>query len=279
MIGASIGVSLAAIVSWLNISEKNGYKINPIDMVVSSVAAIIALGKMGAFTVTTASELGFGSWAALGFLAAVGIKFSIQGMETVPGMTENQKFIQGLVTALGVIGAGVIGFAFGGPAGAVIGISVAAGLTFLLNQIDWNTEAISKRELDYGLNNIVDNASAKLYAETGSVKPKIRTTGGHATEFASGGFPDEGSLFFAGEAGPELVGTVNGRTGVVNREQLTAGFEDIMDNTNSVILQAALNIVETIRAKNTTPVVKIGDKDVANAAERGNRLMGASLVR
>lgn len=99
------------------------------------------------------------------------------------------------------------------------------------------------------------------------------------SQYASGGFPDQGSLFLAGEAGPELVGTVNGRTGVANSEQLTAGFEDVMDNTNSVILQAAMNIVETIRSKDMSPIVRIGDKDIANAADRGNRLIGASLVR
>ncbi|MGI6176794.1 MAG: hypothetical protein ACOYJC_11715, partial [Christensenellales bacterium] len=33
--------------------------------------------------------------------------------------------------------------------------------------------------------------------------------------FAKGGYPDKGSLFIAGEAGPELVGNINGRTEVI----------------------------------------------------------------
>ena len=38
--------------------------------------------------------------------------------------------------------------------------------------------------------------------------------------FAQGGFPDQGQLFIAREAGPELVGTLNGRNAVVNNDQI-----------------------------------------------------------
>ena len=42
--------------------------------------------------------------------------------------------------------------------------------------------------------------------------------------FASGGFPTEGELFMAREAGPELVGQINGRTAVANNDQITNGI-------------------------------------------------------
>lgn len=42
--------------------------------------------------------------------------------------------------------------------------------------------------------------------------------------FASGGFPDEGSLFVANEAGPEMVGTIGGRTAVANNDQIVEGI-------------------------------------------------------
>jgi hypothetical protein len=38
--------------------------------------------------------------------------------------------------------------------------------------------------------------------------------GSHAGGFASGGFPSEGDLFIANERGPEMVGTIGGRTAV-----------------------------------------------------------------
>lgn len=44
--------------------------------------------------------------------------------------------------------------------------------------------------------------------------------------FASGGFPDEGQIFLAREAGPELVGTIGGRTAVANNDQIIAGIRE-----------------------------------------------------
>lgn len=43
-------------------------------------------------------------------------------------------------------------------------------------------------------------------------------------QYASGGFPTEGELFMAREAGPELVGRMNGRTAVANNDQITDGI-------------------------------------------------------
>lgn len=42
--------------------------------------------------------------------------------------------------------------------------------------------------------------------------------------WAEGGFPTTGSLFIANEAGPEMVGTMNGRTAVANNDQIVAGI-------------------------------------------------------
>lgn len=42
--------------------------------------------------------------------------------------------------------------------------------------------------------------------------------------FASGGFPDQGQMFIAREAGPELVGTIGGRTAVANNDQIISGI-------------------------------------------------------
>ncbi|MCD8201747.1 MAG: hypothetical protein LUD47_06770 [Clostridia bacterium] len=45
------------------------------------------------------------------------------------------------------------------------------------------------------------------------------------TGFANGGFPDEGQLFIANEAGPELVGTMGGHTAVANNDQIVEGIK------------------------------------------------------
>ena len=42
--------------------------------------------------------------------------------------------------------------------------------------------------------------------------------------YATGGFPEEGQMFIAREAGPELVGTMNGHTAVANNDQIIEGI-------------------------------------------------------
>lgn len=42
--------------------------------------------------------------------------------------------------------------------------------------------------------------------------------------FAGGGFPSAGSLFLAGESGPEIVGTMGGQTAVANTDQIVSGI-------------------------------------------------------
>ena len=42
--------------------------------------------------------------------------------------------------------------------------------------------------------------------------------------FASGGFPDEGQLFVAREAGPEMVGTIGGQTAVASNNDILSGI-------------------------------------------------------
>ena len=40
--------------------------------------------------------------------------------------------------------------------------------------------------------------------------------------YASGGIPTKGTMFTAGEAGPEIVGHINGQTEVLNQSQLAS---------------------------------------------------------
>ena len=51
--------------------------------------------------------------------------------------------------------------------------------------------------------------------------------------FAQGGFPEAGQLFIANEAGPELVGTMNGQTAVANNDQIVAGITNGVARANS----------------------------------------------
>ena len=65
------------------------------------------------------------------------------------------------------------------------------------------------------------------------------SSGGHG--FAKGGFPESGQLFWAREAGPELVGTMGGRTAVANNSQIVdgirAGVRDANSEQNALLIQ------------------------------------------
>lgn len=56
--------------------------------------------------------------------------------------------------------------------------------------------------------------------------------------YASGGFPDTGELFVAREAGPELVGTIGGKTSVANNDQIISG---IRQGVFEAVMQAMSN--------------------------------------
>ena len=108
--------------------------------------------------------------------------------------------------------------------------------------------------------------------------PRLLDWGTPAGLYASGGQPPTGSLYWAGEAGPELVGQVGGKNTVTTYDQFTAGMEGIMDNTNTVILQAAQAVVQAIMSQDMTPIVQISDRAIVNAYDRGKRLGGTGLV-
>lgn len=77
---------------------------------------------------------------------------------------------------------------------------------------DWLSETNEKlKTLDYG--------GAPIW---GGSREKNRTI----TLNAAGGFPSAGSMFIAGEAGPEYVGSIGGRSGVMNTDQMASALYD-----------------------------------------------------
>lgn len=83
-----------------------------------------------------------------------------------------------------------------------------------------------------------------------------------ASLYAMGGFPQAGSVFIAGEQGAEAVGTINGRTGVANRDQIASAI--------AMALQPMLGSGGTT----TTNVnVQMDSRSVARASLKGQRAM------
>lgn len=98
-----------------------------------------------------------------------------------------------------------------------------------------------------------------------------------ADKMASGGFPSTGSLFFANEAGPELVGTIHGNTAVANNNEITGIREAVLasGNQESELLARLITITQALLDKE--PVV-IDDRDIARMATSGQGRLGMNII-
>ena len=72
------------------------------------------------------------------------------------------------------------------------------------------------------LQDVLDGIGLVNNSSVSSQPIRHRTTG--IQEYANGGFPDEGQLFIAREAGAEMVGNIGGRTAVANNQEITEGI-------------------------------------------------------
>ena len=98
------------------------------------------------------------------------------------------------------------------------------------------------------------------------------------TGYAEGGFPAAG-LFLAGEAGPELVGTMGGRTAVANSDQIIAGITSgvmaAMAGTGAK-LDRTNDLLQGMAERDSTVVVSTSD--IAAGMSRMNRRAGATVM-
>lgn len=98
--------------------------------------------------------------------------------------------------------------------------------------------------------------------------------------YASGGMPDSAQLFMAREAGPELVGTIGSATAVINNEQIVAS---VAAGVQSAVTQALSPYLSEITTNtritaNKDLTLNIGDRQIAEANNRGQRAIGAALL-
>lgn len=84
--------------------------------------------------------------------------------------------------------------------------------------------------------------------------------------FAEGGFPEEGQLFVSREAGPEMVGTIGGRTAVANNDQIVEGIRQGVYEAVS----AAMNSGE----RDINLKVYLDSKQIKAGQQRINRAWG-----
>lgn len=244
--------------NWKEIPDKIKKIVGEIGAIVS--VALIGFGAILAFT-GVAIPVGVALMAA-GAVGLVATKTMAWGY-----LTDDIKREIGLLG--GILGGSlmVIGaiLAFTG-AGIPLGLGlIAAGATSLgaVAALDYNsvsdgiTGAIGKiSNAMQDLGHWIDNTMQKLLAFFGvQGAPTVESTPGYESGymgFADGGFPT-GQVFVAREAGPELVGTIGGRTAVANNDQ-------IVEAVSQGVFQAVVSAMGNTRSDSDVNIYLDGKK-------------------
>lgn len=154
----------------------------------------------------------------------------------------------------------------GALAGGVIGLSL--GLSISIASIDWADDVTGS----------VSNAISTLStAYTPMTSSSLST-------YASGGFPDAGQLFIANEAGPELVGSIGGKTAVANNSQIETGIAQGVYQANAeqnTLLSEQNSLLRQLLEKGSDIVLdgKKVSRGLQSYNQRQSKLSGNSLVK
>lgn len=76
-----------------------------------------------------------------------------------------------------------------------------------------------------GVYQAIEEAANRIIRSTDNIRIQVNYNNYYAKKHAAGGFPDTGQMFIAREAGPELVGTIGGRSAVANNIQIIEGIK------------------------------------------------------
>ena len=127
-------------------------------------------------------------------------------------------------------------------------VSVVEDKVSIDNVLNKMKEAMSKIKVTFSIEDMITQGFAILNAVRG---------------YATGGFPNQGQLFIANEAGPELIGTMGGRSAVANNDQITQGIAQ-------AVAPAVYNaVVEAMRVSGSNVSVNlVGDtKKIFNVVQ------------
>lgn len=75
------------------------------------------------------------------------------------------------------------------------------------------------------IDNLATLLGLKSVASSGGTTVNAAGISHHVGKYATGGHPDTGELFLAREAGPEMVGTIGGRTAVANNDDIVESIK------------------------------------------------------
>ena len=91
-------------------------------------------------------------------------------------------------------------------------------------------------------------------------------------KYARGGFPDEGQVFVAREAGAEMVGSISGKTAVANNDQ-------IVEAVSQGVYAAVMSAMKQRDSSGTAKIeVYLDGRQISAAVRQANKERGASIM-
>ncbi len=149
-------------------------------------------------------------------------------------------------------------------------------------KVQEQTSALSNLISKYEeLSRATSNAGGFSTVNSNVLPVPTKAKGGIIQKYANGGTPAHGQLFIANEgASPEMIGSWGSQSAVANTDQIVNGIQSGVSSAVSAVLapylaQIATNTRETAN-KNFS--VNIGDRDIAKANNRGQKLLGRTLI-
>ena len=280
----AVTMGTAIMPNWNDLSDNVQQKISMITTVVGG--ALLAVGAILALS-GVALPLGFGLMAAgalsLGAVATLNWDFVVNSIKKVVSVITG--ILSGALIVLGVL------LCLSG-AGVGLGLAVlAAGLSlsYAAWTLDDNPITRFVRQMANSIiglvNGVIDAINDMFHIQFNGLSVMgitlipafdIRLVDiPHIPFFEDGGFPNEGQLFIAREAGAEMVGAMGRRTAVANNDQIVEGISAGVSVANDGVIAAIYALLNVVEEKDMSVV--IGDNEIGHSYDRYKEKRGRQV--
>ena len=280
----AVTMGTAIMPNWNDLSDNVQQKISMITTVVGG--ALLAVGAILALS-GVALPLGLGLMAAgalsLGAVATLNWDFVVNSIKKVVSVITG--ILSGALIVLGVL------LCLSG-AGVGLGLAVlAAGLSLSYAAWTLDNNPITRfvRQMANSIiglvNGVIDAINDMFHIQFNGLSVMgitlipafdIRLVDiPHIPFFEDGGFPNEGQLFIAREAGAEMVGAMGRRTTVANNDQIVEGISAGVSVANDGVIAAIYALLNVVEEKDFS--VNIGDNQIGESYDRYNRARGVRV--
>jgi len=280
----AVTMGTAIMPNWNDLSDNVQQKISMITTVVGG--ALLAVGAILALS-GVALPLGLGLMAAgalsLGAVATLNWDFVVNSIKKVVSVITG--ILSGALIVLGVL------LCLSG-AGVGLGLAVlAAGLSlsYAAWTLDDNPITRFVRQMANSIiglvNGVIDAINDIFHIQFNGLSVMgitlipafdIRLVDiPHIPFFEDGGFPNEGQLFIAREAGAEMVGAMGRRTAVANNDQIVEGISAGVSVANDGVIAAIYALLNVVEEKDMSVV--IGDNEIGHSYDRYKEKRGRQV--